>query len=446
MAKVDQTHAHVDYQFIADNIKIDSGDRYSPEQLFSLAKDAIKEELYEKARDLLNKAASREFVSPDLHYYLALSWLCGRKPSTWGRRAEEIMHTVEGHLRRAWELVGKRARGQHAHLFALWGLIKKDYYRGRPGSGPGPDVEELLGFIAHVDPRHVSEIAPFGASHEDVHWREAVDRARKSVRERRPTVHKYFIPDPLPPDHTKAHVMMITGCGVLLVAMALVARYRGVVPIILTSPLFLLSVATIGGGLLTKSQRDFRYQQALARARPKPTDEDMDRWLDLDRLLIVNYALTSFSRPPSDLLAFPHMIIGPADNAQHASGRDGVARFSIYKVVVLMLTRHRLSIYTCEWDFINCGPGRAETFDCRYSDVTCLCTKQMSGDGPVLILRSSEGRAERVPRGRIFEMIIAGTTTVVVVFDAWVGDGGRLQPTGAEAAETMIRNQLNLLD
>lgn len=430
-------------QFNVENLH--SG-THTPQQLLIFGTRAVRERLYPEAKSNLEKAIAMGVQHADAHYYLALALLSGVKPSRSEKDPESLVPQVEEQLRRALEI-----DDTCGHAYALWAAVKQDFYRDRPE--PEPSSAWLRAQAGDVDPAHLTEIAPFFDSPGDETWNLIMRSSQRSTQERKPTAHKYFLPIPVPPSLTGPQVMMVLGgIGVFLGFLLLIGAAADQDNSLLVCPAVLVGI----GGLVLGVKGALRffgarsaYARAVAKSEPRPTDGQMDWWLQLDKFALLDCALRNLDRSLEDLICEPQMVIGPASPSQQAVGQDGVQRFSRYKVVVMLLAKRRVSVYSCEWDFVNCIISNADAFDFRYSDITGIRVRQPheATAGNTLVLTDSAGREVEISPSKIFEMIIAGTDRIAVIIDAAPsGTQSVQQPSGAAAAEKRIRRQLDVRD
>jgi hypothetical protein len=419
---------------------------HSPDEFLSFGIRAVRERLYAEARSNLDRAIAMGVGRAEAHYYLALALLEGIKPSRCERDPDLLVRQVEEQLGRAVQI-----DGDCGHAYALWAAVKRDHYRGMPE--PEPSSEWLNSRVGDIDPAHLAEIAPFFDAPGDATWNFIMASAQRGTQERQPTAYKYFMPVPVPSALTGLQVMMALGvAGVFLAIIMVAAAAMDQENALLVCPAVFLGVggAVLGGkGAAGFFGARSAYAKAVARSEPRPTDAQMDRWLQLDKFALLDSALRNLDRSLDDLICEPQVVVGPASPSQRAVGRDGVQRFSRYKVVVMMLAKRRVSVYSCEWDFLKCIISNADSFDFRYSDITGIRMRQPhdATAGNTLVLTDDVGRQIEVSPSKVFEMIIAGTDRIAVIIDVAPADGGSLQqPSGAAAAEKLIRRQLDLRD
>ncbi|WP_431934758.1 hypothetical protein [Micromonospora sp. RP3T] len=439
MAGYDQRNQRVfGAQINADTVI--AGVTTSPDELMGYGRRAIAEGLYPKAVEFFTEAIAKGAAGADPHYYLALALLGGRKPSRMGSGAQRTMDQVDEHLGRALQI-----EPTAAHVRALWIALKRDHYADRIDHGPS--VAELQAGLGAVAPVHAAEITPFTESREDPLWQATLAVARAGIEARRPNVHRYFIRTPNPPLLGTAKTMMIIG-GVLagLGLVLLLIALKETALCCLAVPLGIGGAVMLVKGFQEYTSLTSAYQRDLAASQPKPTDEQMDLWLYFDKFGIRDHALRHLDTALDDLVCEPQLVIGPASPTQQARGQDGVLRFSRYKIVILLLGQSRISVFSCEWDFIRCIVSNTDAFDFRYRDITGLRMRQLHGvtEGSQLVIKGEDGRDVPVHFNKIFEMIIAGTDRIAVTIDVTEqGTGTGLQPTGATATERLIRRQLD---
>ncbi|MBM2620326.1 hypothetical protein JIG36_32915 [Actinoplanes sp. LDG1-06] len=417
----------------------------SPQHMLANGIRSVRERLYDEARKNLEGAIGRGVDQADAHYYLALALLAGERPSRHQRSPQELMNRVEQQLDAA-----VRLNPNCGHAYALWAAVKADFY-GHAG-GPEPSVGSLRerASTATIDPAHMPEISPFLESQQDPIWTALLDAAQRSTAERKPNVHKYFLPYPVPPALAGFQVMMVLGGGGALLALILmIVALSSSDYVLLSCPAVLLGIGGVvvgAKGAIGYFNASSAYRRAVEASEPRPTDAQMERWLQLDKFALLDVALRNLGRPQSDLLCEPQMVIGPASPSQRAVGQDRVQRFSRYKIVVLLLTERRMFAYSCEWDFVRCIVSDVDSFDFRYSDITGIRMRQPldATAGSVLVLTDEYGQQREVKPRKVFEMIVAGTDRIAVIVDSNDDMNTVQQPTGAAAAERVIRRQLDV--
>jgi hypothetical protein len=221
--------------------------------------------------------------------------------------------------------------------------------------------------------------------------------AERRAEERKKRLEKYFHEAPDPRNKIVARALMVIG-GAGLAASALL-------------------FATIGAGLagvvlwcaattaLTGCVNDARYRKEHAAAVPRPTDREMDRML-AEALVdssakamkqlgftVDDLALTSESWDPIAHLERgnpilqpserrPLLVFGPYETAKVAVGRDGVWRFSEYRIMVICPTHYNFGLYMCATDLLSGTLSREETHEYHYDDVVAISTVTVADEEP----------------------------------------------------------------
>ncbi|WP_221320827.1 hypothetical protein [Actinoplanes sp. L3-i22] len=170
-------------------------------------------------------------------------------------------------------------------------------------------------------------------------------------------VGKYFVRVPQPPDYTKPGIFAVGG-GVLVLIGLITASARSGACLVL----ILLIAGVVGGfrGARDLINRRNAYNEAMARAYPRATDEEMDGYLTEGTNLAVGNANRQLKINPSGELTiqrgvnllvfsgFPASAYG--FDLRFAIGDDNAVRASHYKILVVFATNYRFSTYECIWE------------------------------------------------------------------------------------------------
>ena len=222
---------------------------------------------------------------------------------------------------------------------------------------------------------HAAEIAPFLGNRENRLWQATVAVAQAGIEERKPNVRKYFVRTPVPPATGGAQAMMVAGGIGLALALILVLAS-------LSESGYLCLAVLVGVGglvLLVKGYGEYNaptlsIQRDLAAAEPKPSDEQMDGGAALRQVRRSRSRLPA-PRPPVNWTIWicePRLVIGPASPTEQAVGKDGIRRSRGTSSSSWSLDMTRISVCSCEWDFVKCIVSNADAFDFRYKDITGL--------------------------------------------------------------------------
>lgn len=374
--------------------------------------EAFKNHLYPKAvqrfEDFLSTAADvssamAESQNTDIqpedvqdktaraHVYTALALLNGSAPSY---HPPEVIRRIDSHLDQARKLgAGKPVAAQ---ADAVWAVVKDDWYiaQGMPAQDPQP--EELRLNLRFLDRDDLGFLMEHLAQAEGATWKQLNQMARQfgfaasqedaadlrdNIDPKRPTaVRKYFIRTP--PRVNEVHqAIFIAAALAVIVCFAAGGGY-------------ILLGLIAGGGLgrwgLTQYQAFKTYKAAYALAEPKPSDKQMDEWLEGDveyikrkaaRKLRIN---TRLHPDGGDLMVPALAVVGVARAAEHHAprtavrwGADGNLRADHYTVLILMLTDKLISTYRCVVNFATGDLVLDEMREYHYSDIVGVSSRSI---------------------------------------------------------------------
>jgi hypothetical protein len=195
----------------------------------------------------------------------------------------------------------------------------------------------------------------------------------------------------------------------------------------------------------------------------KPTDEQMDAWIQEDLKSLQARALEKTGLDQSELIGEPVMVYGPrfwnigGAEAGIKKGKDGVVRFMPLGVTLINFTPHQLVAYQCALDLTTGKTLSESTDEYFYRDVVSVSTqsKTMTWDQAALGESALSGGplAALVTAGKLqfndaqtFTLTTSGGTSIEVVLRdpkliESVG-GGRIPTDVAEKAAQTIRKML----
>lgn len=272
------------------------------------------------------------------------------------------------------------------------------------------------------------------------------------VEPREKAVPKYFIKTPEKPEAPNVGSksgMMIIGGIIALIGVLLLLSGSGE-----ATCTGLLALA--GGGWLffrgfsEKSQAENAYaaklkayQEQYEKAEPKPSDAQMDEWLESDRTRIRAEALKKLDLESSQIVRDPIEVIGPANKADLAIGKDNVIRFSKYDLVTVYLTDYHLAAYKCTLDMAHGMQTDESTQEYHYKDVVSVATQTAGSDLFAVLLN---GEHKSIASYQKFQLAVASGDRIEVAIafpqlDDIIKDG-KLAPTGADEAIRVIRARL----
>lgn len=190
------------------------------------------------------------------------------------------------------------------------------------------------------------------------------------------------------------------------------------------------------------------YDQALKKAEPKPSDEQMDNWKksDLERIRkesLKKLDLEALAEQVVTVSNGPIIVVGPSANTHIALGKDNIIRFSIYDVVIVYLTDYHLAAYSCTINMATGLETKESTQEYHYQDVVSVATQ---ADNSSLFKIVHNGKDKPLANYQKFSLSVASGEKIEVVISLPQADdlikNGSLAPTGAENAVKLIRSRL----
>ncbi|MDM8543496.1 hypothetical protein QUF90_20670 [Desulfococcaceae bacterium HSG9] len=214
-----------------------------------------------------------------------------------------------------------------------------------------------------------------------------------------------------------------------------------------SSPTFLAVIGCIafGWGFIAIFSKSSGYKEAYHEAEPKPSDKQMDEWLEQDKKGIVSDATTKLGLVPEKVLNLndPLVVIGPKNSAKFKMGQDGIIRFSAYEIMVIYLTDYHLGAYSCRWDFVNGKSISEQTQEYHYTDVVSVSTLCSSASFEVVTV---DGVNRPIQSHQEFSLSVASgeSIKIAVAFPQveMIFQKGELLPTGADKAVMALRTML----
>jgi hypothetical protein len=103
----------------------------------------------------------------------------------------------------------------------------------------------------------------------------------------------------------------------------------------------------------------------------RPSEKEMERWLDCDRKLFVNTALNTYRLAWKDIIA--HAILqGPAKSTQRAHESKGPWRYSKYALRLFLITQHGVREVGAELNFLKVTLNVQERHNFRFDAVSSV--------------------------------------------------------------------------
>ena len=185
----------------------------------------------------------------------------------------------------------------------------------------------------------------------------------------------------------------------------------------------------------------------------KPTDQQMDEWLEKDLEGLNKKALDKVGTDESELVGEPVEITGPrfwdigGAKIHYKRGNDKIIRFTPLEISVINFTQNQLLAYSCVYDFTTGKALNESTDEYFYKDVVSVATKSESCS--VTFKSGQSTKTIQLDAAETFVLTTSGGTSISVLLsdpkliEQMVGKkGGEIPTTRAEKAIQTIRKML----
>ena len=209
------------------------------------------------------------------------------------------------------------------------------------------------------------------------------------VPDRAEAVRKYFIKTPIKPtepDYSESTQRMALAGGALVLALILIFIGKW------WSWLLGLGAGYYGFTDLKKwwqinsnqkkryADEMNKYKRDFEEAEPKPSDRQMDEWLDGDIQNVIEEAKRRLDIDEDDVAnkgRTPLLIGGPAEggNTKFARGKDGKTRYSQFNALVVFLTEYHVATYQAIVEMEHGQIMHDNTKEFPYREITNLGTQ-----------------------------------------------------------------------
>lgn len=266
--------------------------------------------------------------------------------------------------------------------------------------------------------------------------------AEKLADERKKRLVKYFTEAPNPKDQMVAVVFLVAATGLAAGAWMILhaLAYRTAAEVVAALAFF-----AAAAGL----DKFMQYRKQYKKSHPRPLDSEMDLLLGdeitqaqataLEKLEITSDDLDLRGDewdPLAELEARtplhnpsrrrPLIVFSPEDDARAEIGRDGLWRFSDYRVMVICPTHFSLGIYLCTIDILTGAMRRANTYEYHYDDVVAILTTTVGEQGnPRLLLPDDKFHFARTIRRELKIVASSGDSPTIPVIVPGHGGSNR---------------------
>lgn len=180
--------------------------------------------------------------------------------------------------------------------------------------------------------------------------------------------------------------------------------------------------------------------------KKRPTDEQIDKWLDEDIKGVEKRALEKLGLEPEEKIETekPFQIIAPVlwwdyeENEEDIygvdikdfvfkQGKDKLIRFGVYNVTIIQLTEKLMVAYQCTYNFLKNVPLNERTEEYFYKDIVAVSTREISSSYVLPNrekLKHAEAFAITIPSGDTVEVIVHSPT-----LEKYTGGKSKIMPT-----------------
>lgn len=178
-----------------------------------------------------------------------------------------------------------------------------------------------------------------------------------------------------------------------------------------------------------------------------PSDIEVDKWFQEDVNRIVEQSLSKAGLETADLIQAPIPVTGPilwttngipATELRWKKGKDNLVRFAINRVTVVLLSKHLLAAYACDFNSLRNVTLNESTQEYHYKDVVSVSTQE---DSTSYTLPNNV----RMVTSQAFRISVAsGESIKVIISAAKLSEitRGTIPTTSAEKAVQVIRTML----
>jgi hypothetical protein len=206
--------------------------------------------------------------------------------------------------------------------------------------------------------------------------------------------------------------------------------------------------AGVGVGVLLFAVSLLWFFVAITQQIQRPSDDQMDKWLEEDLKQIVERSLNKLGLVGARLMKDePVMFTGPIlwpttgipnQDLLWKKGKDDTVRFAVYRVTVIQLAEHLLAAYACDFNFLKNVKLNEDTDEYHYRDIASVSTHEISTS-----YKLPNGKS--LVHAQAFRLSVVSGESIQVTIGAEKLEeitGGSIPTTDAEKAVQVIRTML----
>jgi hypothetical protein len=248
-------------------------------------------------------------------------------------------------------------------------------------------------------------------------------QATDGIDSRNIAVKKYFSRTPFPPTYVLPIALLVMAVTCLAVSGFIAYKQRNIKDENTKgcSGCALILVTAAGAGFIFLSSSLFaitrkRYLTKLRLAEPKPSDYQIDQWLNDNKNLVKTSALYKLDLLKEQIDREPLVVVGPGPSPRVRVGADRNVRFSVHDILVVYLTPYHLATYKCTMNLDDATIISESTQEYHYNDVVSVST-QSDIRGLVWVM---DDESRRIPTFEKFALSVASgeQITIAISFPA----------------------------
>jgi hypothetical protein len=414
-----------------DRVKdhFDEGLRALKARLYPKAVQQFEESVTTATQAGLGKDPNVRYQIAAAHFYAALAMLGGRNP---GDRGPEDIERIERHLEQALgypdEVIAHQAK-------VLWAMVQEDYYEayGMPATTPDPavfrqsvdqlapgDLEPLVTHVSKATGKTWDMLCARAVANGMMAEPVVTAPVVRTYDPHRPeAVKKYFTPTP---EHrsNSGFIAAFVGAG-LLILIGIAMQNFGTL-------LFLGGAGWLAKWGFEESGRYREYLRKFRLAEPKPSDQQIDKWLQEDITEIsqraggrvrLNTELKAnggdLVYPVQVIVGYPSMPKAVGYRVRARRGKDHKLRANAYDVLIMFLTNNLISTYRC---LLDCHTGEVvldAITEHHYRDIVGVASTSIPmPESLANLLAEIDEKHRDVPLAQIFSLSITSGESLSV--------------------------------
>lgn len=271
---------------------------------------------------------------------------------------------------------------------------------------------------------------------------------RKGQSPKETALRKYFMKQPDQPPKGKPTALIVVGAS--FTVLGLIATIAGGQQAVGCLVIGLIpGLIMIGIGAMMLAKINAAYRAKVSEGEPKPSDLQVQSWLDEGIRKLSEHSRGKLNLDESEgSISAPLIIAGPilwdtggvsSDDLVWKRGEDGLVRFGVYRVTIILLTDRHLTSYACDYNFIRDVALNERTDEFHYRDIVSVSTREQD-------TAYTLPTGKKMTKAQAFSLSVASGESISVMVDSAeireITGVEKLPETGADKAVANIRAML----